>query len=77
MQPDNLALNCSLALGEVPPRDRAATLGYTAVEFSWPFATQNPAVEEVRTFVDDVHRAELPAVLLNFPGGGPTTKMIS
>lgn len=74
MGPAELALNCSLSLPDVPPRDRASTaaaLGYAAVEFWWPFAEQDPTPGQIRAFVDDVHRAELPAVLLNFPGGGP------
>ncbi len=77
MDPDDLALNCSLALRDIDPRQRASTaaaLGYTAVEFWWPFEVQHPTPEQIREFVDDVHRAELPAVLLNFPGGGPAVE---
>lgn len=73
MDPDRLALNCSLALRDIDPRERAATaaaLGYGAAEFWWPFAQQQPEAARIRAFVDDVHRAEIPAVLLNFPGGG-------
>lgn len=74
MTPADLSLNCSLALRDTDPRDRASTaasLGYGAVEFWWPFGTQTPSVTEICTFVGDVRRAGLPAVLLNFPGGGP------
>lgn len=74
MEPDRLALNCSLALRDVDPQERATTaaaLGYGAVEFWWPFAEQQPEAAQVRGFVDDVRRAEIPAVLLNLPGGGP------
>lgn len=77
MGPDDFALNCSLALRDIDPRQRASTaaaLGYTAVEFWWPFQEQHPCPEQIREFVDDVHRAELPAVLLNFPGGGPAVE---
>lgn len=74
MESDALALNCSLALRNVDPANRATTaagLGYAAVEYWWPFAEQTPTTTEIRTFVDSVHRSELPAVLLNLPGGGP------
>ncbi len=74
MTPHDLALNCSLALRHLDPADRAATaaaLGYGALEFWWPFATQTPSAAQINTFVDQVHRAGIPAVLLNFPGGGP------
>lgn len=74
MTSDALALNCSLALRNVYPADRASTaaaLGYAAVEYWWPFTEQTPTAAEIRTFVDAVHRSELPAVLLNLPGGGP------
>lgn len=75
MARDDFAINCSLALAAVPPRERAArarALGYDAVEFWWPFASEDPRPEEVDEFVDDVQRAEVETVLLNFPGGGPT-----
>lgn len=74
MNSEDLAVNCSLTLQDIDPRNRAtaaAALGYAAVEFWWPFAAQNPELGEIRTFIDDVHRAEVPAVLLNFAGGGP------
>lgn len=77
MEPDRLALNCSLALRDVDPRERASTaaaLGYGAVEFWWPFAEQQPEAAQICGFVDDVRRAEIPAVLLNFPGGGPAVE---
>ncbi|MDN5599055.1 MAG: TIM barrel protein [Brachybacterium sp.] len=77
MDPEDLALNCSLALRDIDPRERASTaaaLGYSAVEFWWPFAEQHPRPEQIREFVDDVRRAQLPAVLLNFPGGGPAVE---
>lgn len=73
MGQNSFAINCSLALADVPPRGRAArarALGFDAVEFWWPFASQNPQPGEVREFVDDLKRAELEIVLLNFPGGG-------
>lgn len=69
----SFALNCSLPLADVPVRERAArarTLGYDAVEFWWPFPTQEPTRDEVDEFVDDVTRAGVETVLLNFPGGG-------
>lgn len=69
----DLVLNCSLALADVPLLQQAATarrLGYGAVEFWWPFASANPAPEEVRVFVESVDRARVDTVLLNFPGGG-------
>src|SRR5699024_8420445 len=77
MDPDDLALNCSLALRDIDPRQRASTaaaLGYTAVEFWWPFEVQHPTRDQTREFVDDVHRAEVRAVLLTFPGGGPAVE---
>jgi hydroxypyruvate isomerase len=67
------AINCSLALADLPPRERAArarALGFDAVEFWWPFASQEPSAAEIDEFVDDVTRAGVQAVLLNFPGGG-------
>jgi hydroxypyruvate isomerase len=69
------AINCSLALADVPPRERAArarALGFDAVEFWWPFGSQDPEPGEIDEFVDDVTRAEVETVLLNFPGGGPS-----
>jgi len=69
----DLAINCSLALKDVAPRERASRardLGYEAVEFWWPFEGQDPRVGEVTQFVDDVRRAEVETTLLNFPGGG-------
>ena len=77
MNPDDLALNCSLALRGVAPHERpstAAALGYAAMEFWWPFEEQDPGAERIRCFVDDVRRAAIPAVLLNFPGGGPAVE---
>jgi hydroxypyruvate isomerase len=70
---NDFAINCSLALADVPPRERAArarALGFDAVEFWWPFASEDPQPAEVSEFVDDVKRAEVETVLLNFPGGG-------
>jgi hydroxypyruvate isomerase len=59
----------------VPLLDKAARareLGYRAVEFWWPFATEAPAPEEEQAFIDSVRRAEVETVLVNFPGGGPS-----
>jgi hydroxypyruvate isomerase len=70
---NGFAINCSLALADVPPRkraERARALGFDAVEFWWPFGSQDPEPGEVDEFVDDVARAEVETVLLNFPGGG-------
>lgn len=77
MTAPDLALNCSLALRDVAPHERAETaavLGYGAAEFWWPFAEQTPSAGQIRDFVDSLHRAEIPAVLLNFPGGGPSVE---
>lgn len=73
MASGGFAINCSLALGELPPAQRAARareLGYDAIEFWWPFASQDPDLATVREFVENVKRAEVETVLLNFPGGG-------
>lgn len=73
MDVSDLSINCSLALHDVAPRERAEkarSLGYRAVEFWWPFSTQEPTNGEMREFVDDVRSTELSTVLLNFPGGG-------
>lgn len=73
MAENHLAINCSLALADVPPRERAErarALGYDAVEFWWPFGSQEPSSAEVDEFVGDVARAGVETVLLNFPGGG-------
>ncbi|MBC7589411.1 MAG: TIM barrel protein [Salinibacterium sp.] len=70
--PTDFALNCSVALVDTPPRQRAARaqeLGFGAVEFWWPFATQSPEHSEVDEFVENVMRADVETVLLNFPGG--------
>jgi hydroxypyruvate isomerase len=70
---NDFAINCSLALADVPVRERAAraaALGFDAVEFWWPFDAQEPQAAEVDEFVDDVTRAGVETVLLNFPGGG-------
>lgn len=75
MESRDLALNCSLSLQSTPPRERAvgaSELGYEAIESWWPFETQVPNAREVETFVDDVRRADVELVLLNFPGGGPS-----
>lgn len=69
----DFAINCSLALADAPPRERPArarALGFDAVEFWWPFDSQRPELDEVNEFVEDVKRAEVETVLLNFPGGG-------
>jgi hydroxypyruvate isomerase/Mn2+/Fe2+ NRAMP family transporter len=69
------AINCSLALKDVPERERAArarALGFEAVEFWWPFADQEPQPRQVEVFVEDVLRADVETTLLNFPGGGPS-----
>jgi len=70
---NRFAINCSLTLADVPPRERAARareLGYDAVEFWWPFPSADPEPGEVDEFVDDVTGAGVRTVLLNFPGGG-------
>ncbi len=75
MADTSLAVNCSLALAAVAPRERAArakALGYDAVEFWWPFDSEAPDAADVSEFVEDVQRAEVETVLLNFPGGGPS-----
>ncbi|MFU8946466.1 TIM barrel protein [Mycetocola zhadangensis] len=69
------AINCSIALADVPVTDRAVQarrLGYEAVEFWWPFQSQAPDRDAVAEFVESVKRAEVETVLLNFPGGGPS-----
>lgn len=66
-------LNCSSSLSSLPlvrTASRARELGYTKVEYWWPFASDSPNRSEVRAFVDSVLDADAEAVLLNFPGGG-------
>ena len=75
MAQEDFSINCSLALAEVPLHQRPArarALGFDAAEFWWPFPSADPHPDEVDEFVDDVQRAELDTVLLNFPGGGPS-----
>lgn len=75
MAQGGFTLNCSLALADVPVLERPArarSLGYDAVEFWWPFDTQDPESGEVAEFVDTVTRAGVETVLFNFPGGGPS-----
>jgi hydroxypyruvate isomerase len=66
------AVNCSLVFADLPVLERAAaaaTAGFTAVEFWWPFATATPADDEVDAFVDSISAAGVRLVGLNFFAG--------
>lgn len=73
MTDQQFAMNCSLALGDIPLLDRARQarrLGYEELEWWWPFESGRPQPQEVSAFVDSVKDAGAGVVLFNFPGGG-------
>lgn len=66
------AVNCSLLFTELPLLERpaaAAAVGFTAVEFWWPFSTAAPADAEVDRFVTAVTDAGVQLVALNLAAG--------
>lgn len=64
--------NCSILFTEIPLLQRpaaAATAGFDAVEFWWPFPAAVPSDADVATFVAAIEGAGVALVALNFPGG--------
>ena len=65
-------VNCSILFTEVPLLERPAAAkaaGFEAVEFWWPFATTNPADDEVDAFVRAIEDAGVKLTGLNFAAG--------
>ncbi len=68
----HLSVNCSIIFTELPLLDRpaaAGNMGFSAVEFWWPFATAVPALNAVEEFVESLHAANVALASLNLFGG--------
>jgi hydroxypyruvate isomerase len=66
------ALNCSIAFPGVPVFERAgaaASAGFSAVEFWWPFSSAAPAEREVADFAESIEDAGVELIGLNFAAG--------
>lgn len=71
--PDDFVLNCSTLLTELPVNERAAaaaSVGFTEVEFWWPFdGNATPTTEDVDAFIRSLDDAGVRLVGLNFWAG--------
>jgi hydroxypyruvate isomerase len=67
-----MSVNCSIIFTEAALLDRpraAAAVGFSAVEFWWPFADASPAAKEVDDFIRAIHDAGVSLSGLNFFAG--------
>lgn len=65
-------VNCSMLFTDLPLLDRpraAREVGFTAVEFWWPFESSNPAAAEVTAFTRAIEAAGVTLSGLNFAAG--------
>ena len=70
--PQDVAINCSTLLTELPVLERAAAArdaGFERVEFWWPFETATPSPQEVDAFAASIREAGVQLVGLNFFAG--------
>lgn len=72
MDRNRFDVNCSILLTDLAPRERpraARDLGFSAVEFWWPFARPDPSLSDVIAFCSDITRPQMQLVALNLFAG--------
>ncbi|MGC2485064.1 MAG: TIM barrel protein [Acidimicrobiales bacterium] len=72
MDLSRFSVNCSIIFTELPLLDRAeaaASAGFSAVEFWWPFASASPETNDLDTFVRSIEDAGVSLSGLNFFAG--------